>query len=283
MHPPYYVPSGRLPARAVVLASLCALAVVVPAWLYAWVTTHSPLVLLDWFAMAAFAAAMGVGAHMAARLGKARNPPWMGRLGLMIGVVGWYVHWAAWLAIADAGGFGGLLADPRAMWGFAALVAEHEVRSFLGLRIESSALVAGWLIEFIVLTSLPRSLARAAAETPFCEQGDAWAGMVELPRKFAWIDAPEVVVHRLETAPGQLFSILDDCPEEHPMRYSALTLYRGAADPFISIHNVKVERSANQQKKSTHIVVAYLRLTGMDADQLVARCTPTAASIGDTW
>lgn len=53
----------------------------------------------------------------------------MGRLGLMIGVIGWYAHWAAWLAIADAGSFTGLLGDPQAMWGFAALVAEHEVRS----------------------------------------------------------------------------------------------------------------------------------------------------------
>lgn len=74
----------------------------------------------------------------------------MGRLGLMIGVIGWYAHWAAWLAIADAGSF----------------------------------------------TGLPRSLARTAAETPFCELTDAWAVMLELPRKFAWIDEAHVAVHR---------------------------------------------------------------------------------------
>ena len=173
--------------------------------------------------MAAFAVTMGVGAQMAARLGKARNPLWMGQLGLMIGVIGWYAHWAAWLAIADAGSFGSLLGDPRAMWGFASLVAEHEARSIMGMRIEGSVLVAGWIIEFILLTSLPRSLARTAAETPFCELTDAWAEMFELPRKFAWIDEPHVAVHRLESAPGQLFSILDDCPEADPRRYSAIT------------------------------------------------------------
>jgi len=277
MSSPYYAPSGRLPARAVMLASVCALAVLVPAWLYAWLTIHSPFVLINWLAMAAFAVAMGVGAQMAARLGKARNPLWMGRLGLMIGISGWYAHWATWLAIADAGSFGSLLGDPRAMWGFASLVAEHEVRSIMGMRIEGSVLVAGWIIEFILLASLPRSLARMAAEAPFCELTDAWAEMFELPRKFAWIDEPHVAVHRLESAPGQLFSILDDCPEQDPMRYSAITLYRSATDPFISIDNVSIERSANKEKKSTRAVVTYLRLPNMDADGLIAHCLPAAA------
>lgn len=156
MSSPYYAPSGRLPARAVVLASVCALAVLVPAWLYAWLTIHSPFVLINWIAMAAFAVTMGVGAQMAARLGKARNPVWVGRL-------------------------------------------------------------------------------------------------------------------------GQLFSILNDCPEADPMRYSAITLYRGATDPFISIDNVSIEPSANKEKKSTRAVVTYLRSPNMDADGLIAHCLPAAA------
>jgi len=32
----YYVPSGRLPAQAFVSTAACALLVVIPAWLYAW-------------------------------------------------------------------------------------------------------------------------------------------------------------------------------------------------------------------------------------------------------
>jgi len=91
----YYTPSGRLPAQAVVLSAAGALLVAVPAWLYAWLTSHSPFVLLDWCAMIAFAVAMGWAAERAARRGKARNPVWMGRLGLAIGVAGWYAHWAA--------------------------------------------------------------------------------------------------------------------------------------------------------------------------------------------
>jgi|GEM_PF-3672983 len=56
--------------------------------------------------MCVFADVMGVAARGAARQAKARNPIWMGRLGLAIGVVGRYAHWAAWLAIADTRSFG---------------------------------------------------------------------------------------------------------------------------------------------------------------------------------
>lgn len=281
MSSPYYVPSGRLPAQAIVSTVACALLVVIPAWLYAWLTIHSPLVLLNWFAMGVFAAVMGVAARQVARQAKARNPMGMGRLGLAIGVAGWYAHWAAWLAIADAGGFASLLAAPQDMWRFGMVLAENEVRHVAGMRIEGSALVAGWIVEFILLTTLPRSLARGAAEEPFCELGDCWATPFELPRRFAWIEEPHVVVHRLETAPGELFSILGASVDADAARYSAVTLYRTGGDPFVSIDNVQVERDAKKEKKSTRPVVAYLRLPGMDADRIIEECSaPTAIETG---
>lgn len=277
MSSPYYVPSGRLPAQAIVSTAACALFVVIPAWLYAWLTIHSPLILLNWLAMGVFALVMGVAARAVARQAKARNPMWMGRSGLAIGVVGWYAHWAAWLAIADAGSFASLLGAPQDMWRFGMVLAENEVRHVAGMRIEGSALVAGWVVEFILLTTVPRSLARDAAEEPFCELSDSWATPFELPRRFAWIEEPHVVVHRLETAPGELFSILGASVEADASRYSAVTLYRTGGDPFVSIDNVKVERDAKKEKKTTRPVIAYLRLPGMDAERIMEACSaPTA-------
>ncbi len=272
MNSPYYVPSGRLPAQAIVSTVACPLFVVAPAWLYAWLTIHSPLVLLNWFAMCAFAVVMGVAARQVARQAKARNPMWMGRLGLAIGVAGWYAHWAAWLAIADAGSFASLLGAPQDMWRFGMLLAENEVRHVAGMRIEGSALVAGWIVEFILLSTLPRSLARGAAEEPFCEVTNSWATPFELPRKFAWIEEPHVVVHRLETAPGELFSIVGRGIDADAPRYSAVTLYRTEGDPFVSIDNVKIERDAKKEKKTTRPIIAYLRLPGMDAEQIIDEC-----------
>ena len=277
MNSPYYAPSGRLPAQAIVAAAACALFVAIPAWLYAWLTFHSPLVLLNWLAMCVFAAVMGAAARLAARQGKARTPLWMGCLGLAIGIAGWYAHWAAWFAIADVGGFTSLLGDPHAMWSYAMLLAGSEVRGIMGIQLDSSVLVAGWIVEFILLTSLPRSLARASAEEPFCESTNSWVTPCELPRKFAWIDEPDIAVHRLETAPGELFAVLGECRETAPARYSTVTLYRGAGDPFVSIDNVMIGHDGRQEKKTRHPVIAYLRLPGMDAEWIAARCTAAAA------
>ncbi|MGF6271890.1 hypothetical protein ABIB38_000232 [Massilia sp. UYP11] len=286
MSSPYYVPSGRLPAPAFVWTAACAAFVVIPAWLYAWLTTHSPLVLLDWVAMCVFAGVMGVAARQVARRAKARNPLWMGGLGLAIGVAGWYAHWAAWLAIADAGSFSSLLGAPQDMWRFGMMLAEHDVRHVAGMRIEGSALVAGWIAECILLTTLPRSLARSAAEEPFCELTNSWATPVALPRKFAWIEEPDVVVHRLETAPTELLSILGAGVATDAVRYGAVTLYRTAGDPFVSIDNVKVERDAKkenkEQKKTTRSVIAYLRLPGMDADRIIEACSAASATQNTT-
>jgi len=279
MNSPYYVPSGRLPAQAIIWTVACALCVVAPAWLYAWLTIHSPIVLLNWFAMCVFAVVMGVAARQVARQAKARNPMWMGRLGLAIGFAGWYAHWAAWLAIADAGSFASLLGAPQDMWRFGTMLAEHEVRHVLGMRIEGSALVAGWIVECILLSTLPRSLARGAADEPFCELSGNWATPFELPRKFAWIEEPDVVVHRLETAPHELFAVLGAGIDADAPRYSALTLYRTEGDPFVSIDNVKVERDAKKEKKTVRPVIAYLRLPGMDAERIINECSATETAI----
>lgn len=269
MSSPYYLPSGRLPASAVVLAFLYVPVVAAPAWLYAWLMIHSPFILLDLFALAAFAVAMGMFASGAARRGKARNPLWMGRLGLMIGCAGWYAHWAALLAIVDAGSFASLLASPRAMFGYAMAVSETGLHSVAGIPVKGGVLIACWIAELFLLAALPRSLARSAAEEPFCEQTNSWATVFTLPRKFAHIETPAVAVHRLETDADEFFSILAPCTGQDPERYSAVTLYRTAGDPFVSIDNVRVERSAKKDKHGARPVIAYLRLPGVHPDQVI--------------
>ena len=48
----------------------------------------------------------------------------MGGLGLATGVVGWYAHWAAWLAIADTRSFAFPLGAPLDMWRCGLMLAE---------------------------------------------------------------------------------------------------------------------------------------------------------------
>jgi len=86
MNSSHYVPSGRLPVRTVILALCCIVIVIIPAWLYAWVTIKAPLVIVDWFALFCFALLTGLLMAGVTRLGKARSPLWVGWLGLGVGI-----------------------------------------------------------------------------------------------------------------------------------------------------------------------------------------------------
>lgn len=286
MNSPYYVPSGRVPAQAVVLAVCCTLLVVVPALLYAWFTRHARAVLFDLLAVLMFAAAMGWTAEFVASHGKARSPLWMGRVGLAIGIAGWYTQWAGWLVLAGAGHFTALLADPHDMWRFAMAAADGKAERGSGMRIWNKVLVTGWILEFIVLTMIPRSRGRAAAEIPFCELMDSWTTPFTLPCKFAFIQEPYIAIHQLETAPNKVLSILKTCNEEHPARYSSVTLHFGGGDPFISIDNVRIEQytshGANRKNRVETPVISRLRLPRTVASQLLGDSTnivfPTSTS-----
>lgn len=275
----YYLPSGRLPSRVMTLTLACAAIVTIPAWLYAWITIAAPLVVVDWFALFGFALLMGLAMAGVARLGKARNPVWMGRLGLGLGTIGWYAQWAAWVALSRSAGeatgsgvidFVSLLGDPQQVYLSALALSDGQRRNVAGVDLDGGVLVAVWIVELVVLLAVPRMLAYWAAEEPFCEQTDRWTTVVELPRKFAFIEAPDAIIARLERHPDQLFSILEANPDEDPERFAVVALHRGGGDPYVSINNVQIERRGKNAKKTERIVVRHLRVPGADADQLIA-------------
>lgn len=280
MNSPYYVPSGRVPAQAVVMTVCCVLLVVVPALLYAWFTRHVRAVMFDLLAALMFAAAMGWTAEFVASHGKARSPLWMGRVGLAIGIAGWYTQWAGWLVFAGAGHFTALLADPHDMWRFAMAVAHGKAERGSGMRIWSKVLVTSWILEFIVLSMTPLLRGRAAAERPFCELTDSWTTPFALPCKFAFIQEPTIVVRQLETAPNKILSILKTCTDDHPTRYSSVTLHFGGGDPFISIDNVRIEHytchGKNRKNRFETPVITHLRLPDTVARKLLSDSTNIA-------
>lgn len=282
MSSPYYVPSGRLPLRALVLTLACVPLVVGAAWLYAWLPLNVPLWFVTCFAMMCLATGMGTVMERVARLGKARNPVWMGRLGLFVGLVGWHAQWVAWVALQspenEAGSvFFALLGEPRLVIQLVPALSDTWVRSIAGIELGSTAMAVLWVAEFALLVSFPRGLARSAAEAPFCEATQTWATTWEVPRKFAPIDEPAVLVHRLESHPEQLLSLLTACTDDDPLRYAELTLYRAGPDAFMSIDNVQLDRGGKTEKKRTRSVIQYLRLVGIDADEFLLYCTKPAA------
>jgi len=272
----YYVPSGRMPARAVTLTLRCGVAVIPAAWLYAWLTIRLPLV-LNIGAALGFALTMGLATRYAARCGQARNPAWMGRLGLALGLLGWYAQAAAWIAILETGDsptpsmaahladFAAVLAEPTHVLRVALDVIDAGAYSIAGMRLRGAPLVAIWLAELALLAGVPYALGRMTAAEPFCEKTGGWMPETELPRKFAYIEHPAAAIAQLADEPAQFVHVLQACSQDDPARYALLAVFRGSGDPFISIKNVIVRLDKqNKRRESRELIIDYLRLPGID-------------------
>jgi hypothetical protein len=291
MTSPYYCPSGRLPPTAIPFTILGSIAALPGAWIYAWLTVHIPFVYFNFFFTTCFAICLGCIAKYAATHGKVRNPRWMGKLGVAIGLVGWYCQWAAWIAmlIHKSGHLSGdslvpsfiaLAASPRFMVHFAVDVASTGVWKIGGWSVAGGALIAVWLAELALLLYLPHLMGRTRAGEPFCETSNTWAEATELPRKFAFIDEPYVVAQFLETHPKQLFSVLGAWSEGGPLGYSKVTVHhcRGGGDPYISITNTAVVLKDGKIEETHKSVSDFLRLPGMDPDEVMRICAASAPS-----
>lgn len=290
----YYVPSGRLPVRAVTLTLRCMLGAVPAAWIYAWLTIHMPLLLLNAVVTLAFALGLGLATRYAARCGQARNPLWMGRLGLALGLAAWYAQAAAWIAILETdaspfaspvthlANFAAMLLDPHHVLRVALDVVDSGAYSIAGMRVRGGLLAALWLAELALLAGLPYALGRISAAEPFCEESGGWMPETELPRKFEFIDRPAAAVALLAEEPDQFFSIVESCPQPDPERYALLFVYRGRGDPYISIKNVTVRvDKEGRQHLSKELVIDYLRLPGIDPQAVLRHgAAPIAAAAG---
>ena len=290
----YYVPSGRLPVRAVTLTLRCMPGAVPAAWIYAWLTIHMPLLLLNAVVTLAFALGLGLATRYAARCGQARNPLWMGRLGLALGLAAWYAQAAAWIAIletdasplatpvAHLANFAAMLLDPHHVLRVALDVVDSGAYSIAGMRVRGGLLVALWLAELALLAGLPYALGRMSAAEPFCEESGGWMPETELPRKFEFIDRPAAAVALLAEEPDGFFSVVESCPQPNPERYALLFVYRGRGDPYISIKNVTVRvDKEGKQHLSKELVIDYLRLPGIDPDAVLRHgAAPIAAAAG---
>jgi hypothetical protein len=262
-----------------VLAAITALPA---AWVYAYIRIHAPLPVHFFFAFL-FAIWLGISTKYIATHGKVRNSKWIGKLGLLIGLMGWYVQWVAYSAIIlqdsrlSSGSlivnFTHMAANPTYPAAVAAARLHAGAGEIAGWHIGGWAFVISWLIELCTLLGVPYLLGRARASEPFCERSGTWAKPVELPGKFAFIDPAESVLQKLNSDPEHLFAVLKPLSDSGPLNYSKVTLYRCSCgcDPFISVSNTKVSLTNQKPNETSLPFVNFLRLPGADPEAVIQR------------
>lgn len=242
MRSPYFSPSFHVPASGKYAVIVAALVVLPSAWLYAWSTAPAPSVvnLLLTPGLGLWLALVVTGV---AKFGKIRNPQWMGRAGLFLGTLAWYVQWAAWIFIS------GLASEPLPDFSAPGAVAYLCVRPdlMIGTAIDIVANASGslsgvarvvvWCVELCVCVLPPWTTGARRAAAPFCEQTGTWAEEVHVPLDFKFIDDPEAVRRRLERDPRELYSVLVPCSDDE-QRIASVTIHRcRGSESFVTICN----------------------------------------------
>ncbi len=179
------------------------------------------------------------------RKGKIRDPVWMGRVGIGVGLLAWYFQWGASLAMkalgpSDAGGSSSVLMATI----YFALRPDLMIAATLGMinrspsGLTSVFFVLLWVVELLVFVLSPRAIGIARARDPFCEQTQTWAEEIEERFQFNFIADPERTRCALEADPGALDSILGPAIGGSPKQFASLTFYRCRGDEsFVTIEN----------------------------------------------
>jgi hypothetical protein len=241
---PYFSPSLHVPDAGRYVAIAAALAMLPSAWLYAWVTAPAPSILNPlstlglglWLALVATCVAM---------LGKIRNPHWMGRAGAALGVLTWYVQWAAWIAMSDrlapnlqagvsaAAATAYLCMRPDLMLGVAAGIVGSASSTLTG-----AAIVVVWVAELCACLLPPRIAGARRAGAPFCEQTACWAKEVHVPVQFDFIHDSKAVRRLLEQDSRELLSVLVPCSDE-AQQFADVTIHRcHGNESYVTICNM---------------------------------------------
>ncbi|MBD8528392.1 MULTISPECIES: hypothetical protein [unclassified Massilia] len=255
-----YHPSGRIPRQSFRALGIAGLAAAGSAVAYAWLMAYArPAVgsetgyLLTLFALLGVGISMYTFAHRAATVGKVRNPVWMGRAGAVLGLLAWYVQWAAYIVMdgirfsGDALGFSALefiarlCLRPGAMfdWAFTIPLIDKSMFTQCGL-------VFCWLVEFCVYIVPPMLAGRGRAAMPFCEAGNQWAREIEVETDFEPFADLEAVRRLIEAEPGRFAAMLVPRKEDAVGSHTRVTLYVCAGpESFITISHCEQKAVEN--------------------------------------
>jgi hypothetical protein len=254
-----YQPSGRIPRAGLHALGVAALAAAGSALVYAWLMEYvRPALIPDLQPPLAVLALLGalvwmcVLSRRVAAAGKIRNPDWMGRAAAGLGLLAWYVQWAAYIVMEGARNGGGL--DISALGMIADLCFRPEAlfhSAFVGPLVDASMFmqcgtVFCWCVEFYLYVVQPARVGRKRAGMPFCEASGRWAQEIEVETDFEPFADPEAAQRLLEAEPGRFAAMLVPRGEDAVGSHTRVTLYVCAGpESFITISHCEQKAVEN--------------------------------------
>lgn len=272
----YYRPSGVVPLGGILLTLVVGIGGGTFLGIaYAAVINYIPFVIFSVMGLMVFAGGLGRCIDHAATIGKIRNRTILIVIGLICGIVGWYVSWVAflWFLTEMPPVFNMLpLLDPVVFFSTLGAIGEQG----LWERMPSGTmlyLLWGGEAVFIIGGALLIPLAR---KTPFCERCECWT---EKQAYAVRLGAPEDLLGLRMDLEGEQYSKLHDmfdlpsspfdcaiartwmCPQCEETTYMSI-------DQIVTTVNSKGEECS-----STTAIVTHLVIPRKEAETLFSRVT----------
>ncbi len=167
----YYAPGGAVPMLGTLMMQVLGLiSAFVLAVIYAAVSHYNPYIFLNFIAMGIFGAGVGFTVYFGAKIGKVRNPMFIGVIGLVIGLAAMYFAWVYYLYFSI---LPIVIWDPRWIFEGMKAISEQGLWELFSWRPTGWALYGLWSIEALVVVLICLGAA-ASNTTPFCEYCNLW-------------------------------------------------------------------------------------------------------------
>jgi hypothetical protein len=171
-----YSHGGAVPVSGAIATVLAGSATaVIGGIVYAYALRWIPFVYVNFILTMIFGGAMGYVVCAQAQRGKIRNNTFLGVTAILVGLLGMYVYWAAYLwALAGIGNVGLWAFWPPVLVGFGQHLFEKGSWGFKGDTVTGWILVGVWLIEAGTVLWFTVSAALSESRRPFCESCHEW-------------------------------------------------------------------------------------------------------------
>ncbi len=269
----HYQHSGKAPAAGILITLTGGLiAGVVLGLIYGFLIYWSPFVYINAFVTFGFGVAIAgvVGALGVA--GKIRNVAILSAIALVVSLVGYYVHWAVWVARFTATDIVSVATSPGPLWEVVVSVNALGPWSIFGWTPAGVALWIIWGIEAFVIVGFGTMSARGWIDLPFCERTGQWTTEETLPAHFQPVD-----INRPADTPQSLLESLQplDGPSSAFTEVSIATA-EGSDLRCVSLKAVAVEKKDDKEQTTRIDVVKNMLFDRSSFERLMSLAKPAA-------
>lgn len=271
LHATHYKHSGKAPIGGILLSLVAGfVAAALLGVAYAYLIFYIPFVYINFFITIGFGALLGVAVGAAAKAGKVRNNAVVAVIALIAAAVGYYIHWAFWIAAAtEVRSF-----DPNALWAFIQVLNTLGPWSIFGWTPTGGPLWFIWGVELLMIVLLGMLAAHAMTSDPFCEATGQWTTRTNLPRRFTPLP-DDATIESGSAVPGMLSPVPDDSPA-----YTEVSLFsaEGSELRCVTLQGVTVEIDKDGKEDASKRVIAHQLLLDRDSFDKLQRMGETAAA-----